>query len=295
MKTTIDELQTLIAIVDLGSITQAAERLEQTTSGVSRTLSRLEKKLGVTLLRRTTRKIDLTNEGEGYLVHAREIVQAIEAAEESVKKKNTAPSGVLRVDSASPFVIHAIAPYVGEFMKLYPSIQIELFSSEQVIDLLEKRIDVAIRIGKLDDSTLHAVSLGTSRRRILASPIYLKEHGTPKTVEALQNHSLIGFTEPRQLNFWPLKNGDETSYLAKHKVAASSGETILHLVREGAGIACLSDFMTAQDRASGKLVQILANQTIDSREEIHAVYYKNHQLSNRVNVFIQFLKGKLKK
>lgn len=294
MKTTADELLTLITIVDLGSITQAAERLEQTTSGVSRTLSRLEKKLGVTLLRRTTRKIDLTPEGESFLNHAREIIQAFEGAEESVKKKSMIPSGILRIDSASPFILHAITPYVREFMKMYPAINIELFSNERTIDLLEKRIDVAIRIGKLEDSTLHAVSLGSSKRRIFASPAYIKEHGIPKTVEDLNNHRLIGFTEPRHLNYWPLKTNSDGSYLAKYHIAASSGETILHLTREGAGIACLSDFMTAKDRADGTLVQILSNQTLDSKEQIHAVYYKNFQLSNRVNLFIKFLKTKMK-
>ena len=293
-KTTVDELQTLISIVDLGSITNAAESLEQTTSGVSRTLSRLEKKLGVTLLRRTTRKIDLTPEGEGFLQHARQIIEAFETAEDSVQTKNKMPSGILRVDSASPFIIHAITPHIKEFEKLYPEIRIELFSSERTIDLLEKRIDVAIRIGKLEDSTLHAVSLGTSKRRIFASPAYLKEHGTPKTVEDLDQHHLIGFTEPRHLNFWPIKASSGGPYQAVPKTSASSGETLLHLTRHGLGISCLSDFMTYEARANGSLVQILTNQTIDSKEQIHAVYYKHTQLSNRVNLFIQFLKSKIK-
>lgn len=293
MKTTIEEMQTLISIVDLGSITLAAERLEQTTSGVSRTLSRLEKKLGVTLLRRTTRKIDLTPEGENFLTHARQILQSIEAAEASVSNKENAPTGILRVDSASPFVIHSITPFVQEFMKLYPGITLELYSNDRTIDLIEKRIDVAIRIGKLEDSTLTAVSLGTSRRRILASPAYLKQYGTPKNVDDLQNHHLIGFTDPRHLNQWPLKT-TAGPYLAKCQIGASSGETILNLARENAGIVCLSDFMTMKDRKEGKLVQILANHTIDNRELIHAVYYKNIQVSNRVNLFIKFLKSKLK-
>lgn len=289
MKTTIEEMQTLITIVDLGSITLAAERLEQTTSGVSRTLSRLEKKLGVTLLRRTTRKIDLTPEGESFMTHARSILEAFEVAEESVKNKNTLPSGILRIDSASPFVIHAIIPYMKEFSETYPTINVELYSNERTIDLLEKRIDVAIRIGELEDSTLHAVSLGVSKLRILASPAYLKKHGTPKSVEDLLEHKLIGFTEPRKLNNWPLKH-----FIPKFHMTASSGESIIHLVREGVGIACLSDFMTSEDRAEGKLVQILTSQTLDAKEKIHAVYYKNTQLSNRINVFIQFLKGKMK-
>lgn len=293
MKTTLDELQTFIAIVDLGSITAAAEELDQTPSGISRTLARLEKKLNVTLLRRTTRKIDLTSEGERFLNSAREILQSLDAAEEAVGSKNT-PAGILRVDSASPFILHSVVPYMAEFHQLYPLVQVELFSSERNIDLLENRIDVAIRIGKLADSSLHAVSLGQSKRRILASPEYLKKHGIPRSVEDLQNHLLIGFTDPKELNHWPLKYAGNNRYPVKPRFAASSGETLLHLARQGLGLACLSDFMTGADRDNGNLVQVLTGATLDQKEQIHAIYYKNAQLSLRADVFIKFLKAKLK-
>ncbi|QDK37558.1 LysR family transcriptional regulator [Bdellovibrio sp. NC01] len=293
MKTTLDELQTFIAIVDLGSITAAAEELDQTPSGISRTLARLENKLDVTLLRRTTRKLDLTSEGERFLNSAREIIQSLEAAEEAVGSKNT-PAGVLRVDSASPFILHSVVPYIPEFHQLYPNVQVELFSSERNIDLLENRIDVAIRLGNLADSSLHAVHLGQSKRRVLASPSYLKKHGTPKSVEDLQNHKLIGFTDPKELNQWPLKNSGSNRYLIKPDFAASSGETLLHLARQGLGLACLSDFMTGPDRESGALVPVLTGATSDQKEQIHAIYYKNAQLSLRADVFIKFLKAKLK-
>lgn len=293
MKTTLDELQAFIAIVDTGSISGAAEELEQTPSGVSRTLARLEDKLSVTLLRRTTRKIDLTAEGERFLASARDIIQALETAEDAVGSKNT-PSGVLRVDSASPFILHSVVPYMAEFNRLYPEIQIALFSSERNIDLIENRIDVAIRLGDLADSSLHAVNLGSSKRRVWASPAYLKEHGTPKTVEDLQNHQLIGFTDPRVLNHWPFRYNGSNRYIAKPKYSASSGETLLRLALNGVGIACLGDFMTKADQQSGKLVQVLAGATVEHREQIHAIYYKNAQLSLRAGVFIKFLKAKLK-
>ncbi|WP_413943091.1 LysR family transcriptional regulator [Bdellovibrio sp. HCB-162] len=293
MKTTLEELQAFIAIVDNGTISGAAEELNQTPSGISRTLARLEQKLKVTLLRRTTRRLDLTAEGERFLTSARDVIQALESAEEAVGSKNM-PSGVLRVDSASPFILHSVVPYMTEFSRLYPEIQIELYSSERNIDLLENRIDVAIRIGALADSSLHAVNLGSSKRRILASPEYLKEYGTPKTVEDLQKHQLIGFTDPRELNHWPLKYGGGNKYIAKPKFCASSGETLLQLARSGAGIVCLGDFMTNPDRQNGQLVQVLAGATVDQREQIHAIYYKNTQLSLRADVFIKFLKGKLK-
>ena len=292
-KTTLDEIQAFIAIVDRGSITAAAEDLEQTTSGLSRTLSRLEAKLGVTLLRRTTRKLDVTAEGENFLAKAREIIQALANAEESVGNKNT-PSGVLRIDSASPFILHAVVPHLKEFNQIYPDVQVELFSSERNIDLLENRIDIALRIGQLADSTLHAVKLGSSKRRVLASPAYIKQHGSPKSVEDLKGHHLIGFTDPIELNNWPLKYNGGVKYPAKPKTRASSGETILQLVRNGMGISCLGDFMTFADREKGLLVPVLTGACVDEREEIHAVYYRNTQLSLRADVFIKFLKSKLK-
>ncbi|WP_374035235.1 LysR substrate-binding domain-containing protein [Bdellovibrio bacteriovorus] len=293
MKTTLDELQTFITIVDTGSISAAAEELNQTPSGISRTLARLEKKLRVTLLRRTTRKLDLTAEGERFLQSSREVIQALENAEESVGSKST-PSGVLRIDSASPFILHSVVPYLNEFHKLYPEVQVELFNSERNIDLIENRIDVAIRIGELADSSLHAVSLGQSRRRVLASPQYLKAYGTPKSVEDLENHVLIGFTDPQKLNQWPLKYNGGTRYPIKAKFSASSGETILHLVKSGLGIACLGDFLTISEREKGDLVQVLPGAAVEQKEQIHAIYYKNAQLSLRADVFIKFLKGKLK-
>lgn len=294
MKTSLEEMQTFVSIADSGSITAAAEVLEQTTSGVSRTLSRLEKKLGCTLFRRTTRRLALTQEGDTFLDHARRILASFEEAEESVKPKNLAPSGLLRVDSASPFILHVIAPNMKEFNDLYPQIQVELHTTDRIIDLLEKKVDVAIRISSMEDSTLHATKLAPDKKRILASPAYLKKHGTPKTVKDLQDHQLLGFTAPRELNHWPLKSEIGNSYPAKPFMAASSGETLLHLALSGLGIVCLSDFMTKPDLESGALVQILKDQTVDSKREIHAVYYKNTQLSQRTQVFTQFIKKKLK-
>ncbi|MBO9668505.1 MAG: LysR family transcriptional regulator [Bdellovibrio sp.] len=294
MKTTFEEIQIFTAIADSGSITKAADQLGQTLSSLSRSLGRLEKKLGVSLFRRTTRRLDLTEEGEQFLMHARDIMSRIEMAEDLMRDKGNAPSGVIRLDSASPFVLHAIVPYIQEFTALYPAIQLELHSNERVIDLLEKRIDVAFRIGKLEDSTMKATFLGASRRRLLASPEYLKKHGNPKTAEELSQHRLLGFTAPKELNLWPIKD-DRGQFLAQNLfVAASSGETLLQLVKAGAGIACLADFMTGPERSSGELVQVMKSQTLEIKEEIHAVYYKNIGPSQRASLFVKFLKNKLR-
>jgi DNA-binding transcriptional LysR family regulator len=289
MKTTFEELQAFVAVAVAGSITAAADRLGQTVSGVSRALGRLEKKLDTTLLRRTTRRIELTEEGATFLVQARAILASIDAAEEQIATRRQQPSGLLRVNAATPFMLHVIAPLVPEFRLAFPGITLELDTDELNIDLLERRTDIAVRIGALRDSTLHARALCTSRLRILASPAYLAAHGRPKIVADLAGHALLGFTQPELLNRWPLRglHGDE--WPVEPTIRASSGETLRRLALQGAGIACLSDFMTLQDCKRGDLVQVLARDTADVRQAIHAVYYRNTQLATRISCFLDFL------
>ena len=293
MKTTLDELLAFVRVVDSGSISAAAEQLTQTASGVSRALSRLEEKLDVTLLRRTTRRFELTEEGQAFLAQARKILEAVESAEEQMKVRRQKPAGRLRVNAAAPFMLHAVVPLVAGFRAQYPDIQLELHSSDQIIDLLEQRTDVAIRIGPLRDSTLHARPLGSNRLRILASPTYLKAHGTPKSVEQLSGHSLLGFTQPDSLNQWPLRHAQGDTYSITPSLSASSGETLRQLALSGAGIVCLADFMTAADRASGELVQLLLRDTVEVRQPIHAVYYRNTALASRITCFLDYLSSQL--
>ena len=146
MKTTLDELQAFTHVVDTGSISAAAEQLGQTASGISRALSRLEDKLGVTLLRRTTRRLELTEEGGAFLAQARRILAAVEQAEEQMSLRRQAPAGRLRINTASPFMLHVIVPLIGEFRALYPQIELELHSDDRIIDLLERRTDLALRV-----------------------------------------------------------------------------------------------------------------------------------------------------
>ncbi|GKS84176.1 LysR family transcriptional regulator [Acidovorax sp. SUPP1855] len=294
MKTTLEELQAFAAVVDGGSITAAAEHLGQTVSGISRALARLEKKLETTLLRRTTRRIELTEEGQAFLARTRAILAALDDAEEHMAARRLQPAGRLRVNAATPFMLHAVAPLVPEFRRAYPQITLELDTDELNIDLLARRTDVAIRIGPLRDSTLHARPLATSRIRVLASPAYLAEHGRPRTAAALGRHTLLGFSQVESLNRWPLRGAHGDEWPITPDITASSGETLRQLALRGAGIVCLSDFMTAADRERGDLVQILAKDTADVRQPISAVYYHNTQLAARIACFLDFLQERLK-
>ncbi|WP_034297728.1 LysR family transcriptional regulator [Herbaspirillum sp. RV1423] len=288
-----DEMRIFIAVVEAGSLSAAAEVLEQTTSGVSRALTRLEEKLGTSLLTRTTRRMELTEEGQVFLEQAREIVAAMEQAEESIRIRSQKPVGKLRVDASVPFMLHCIVPHVGAFREAYPDIELDLTTNDRFIDLVEQRTDIAIRIGELQDSTLHAKPLSSARLQLLASPDYLRRHGTPKTVKDLDKHQLIGFTQPEGLNHWPLQHEDGDRYPIKPAFRASSGETIRQLALHGQGIVCLSNFMSDADVEAGRLVRVLEKSHTAFRQKIHAVYYRNTQISRRISCFLDFLQCKL--
>src|SRR6266702_3349679 len=297
MKTSTDELLVFVTVIDSGSITAAAEKLQQTVSGVSRALTRLEKKLDTALVRRTTRRLQLTEEGEAFLQRARAILDAMEEAEDSVTRGRERPSGRLRVDAASPFMLHCVAPHMKAFSALYPEIRLELTSNERIVDLLEQKVDVAIRIGALQDSTLHARALGSSKLRVVASPAYLAEYGEPRSVEALRSHRLIGFTAPEHLNRWPLREGGKgsaESLKIEPSITASSGETLRQLALSGWGIACLADFMTAADIREERLVPILGNVLVDERQPVSAVYYQSASLAGRVQCFLDFMAARVR-
>jgi DNA-binding transcriptional LysR family regulator len=213
----------------------------------------------------------------------------VESAEEQMAARRERPAGRLRVDAAMPFVLHVIVPLVADYRARYPEVQLELNSSERYIDLLERRTDVAIRIGPLADSTLHARSLGRCRLQLLASPGYLAEHGEPASVAALGQHTLLGFNEPESLNRWPVPGDADGQLLVRPDIAVSSGETLRRLAVEGVGITCLSDFVTERDRAAGTLVPVLAAQTLDVYQPIHAVYYRNTAVSARISSFLDHL------
>ena len=286
MKTTFDELQAFAAVVDGGSITAAADQLGLTISATSRTLARLEDKLSTTLLRRTTRRIELTEEGASFVQHARAILAQVDAAEEDMAARRQQPAGRLRVDAATPFALHVLVPLLAGFRARYPLVELELVSNEGYVDLLEKRTDVAFRIGALKDSSLHARPIGASCLRVLASPGYLKRQGTPTQVAQLAQHQLLGFTQPDSLNRWPLKAADGEPLHIRPSLAASSGETLRQMALADLGLVCLSDFMSRADRESGALVQVLARHTQATRQPIHAVYYRNTALASRITCFV---------
>ncbi|SHI22568.1 LysR family transcriptional regulator [Pollutimonas bauzanensis] len=289
----IDSLLAFVAVSDTGSFTGAAERLGQTPSGMSRALSRLESQLGMALITRTTRRLDLTEEGEWLLLRARKLLADLQDTEEQLVACFSQPSGLVRVNAATPVLDHLLAPLAAEFMDSYPLLRLEMISGETVIDLIEERVDLAIRIGPLADSTLNARRLGSSPLKLLASPQYLARHGTPLGIEDLSNHRLLGFTAPASLNIWPLAHESGDGLPVQPAVAASSGETLRHLALAHAGVACLADFLTREDVARGALAPVLEAATLPWRQPVWAVFYKQGTLAPRVAALVNFLAQRL--
>lgn len=290
MKATLEEVEVFLAVVDTGSLTSAAEHLGQPVSTTSRLLARLEEKLQTTLLQRTTRRLHLTDEGCGFAKDARRILESVRIAEDRLMERRGRPSGPLHVDAASPFMLHVLVPLLPAYRAQHPEVDLVLHSNEGFIDLLERRVDLAIRIGELKDSTLHSRLLGHTRVRLVASPGYLLRHGVPEDADALRrNHELIGFIQPDVLNVWPLLAGDGQPLRIEPTIMSGSGETIRELAIAGMGIGCLSDFMTARDLAEGRLVEVLSQVVMAKTKPVSAVYYKQSAVSGRIASMVGYL------
>lgn len=291
MLTRSDDLEIMLTVVDSGGFSAAAQTLDIQVARVSRSVSRIESQLGVSLFNRTTRRVELTEEGRQFVDSVRLGLQMIQSAEEEIVSRGELPKGRLRVDAASPFVFHQLVPIVGEFNEAYPDIELELTSNEGFVDLIEKRTDVAIRIGKLADSTLHARPLGKSLLYMVASPSYLAKRGIPQNADELSTHQTVGFTGAKVLNHWPLPN---QNFVAP-TMTASNGETVRQLVLAGNGIACLSGFMVQQDITEGRLIPVLEHLKLNDtdRERVNAVFYKSSSVSKRISVFIDFIQPRL--
>jgi len=289
MKASSEELKVFIAVVESGSFSRAAEQLQMANSAVSRTVKKLENKLGVSLLTRTTRQLALTYEGELYFRRVQKLILEMATAENELIERQQAPQGVLRIDAATPVILNLLMPMIKPFRERYPAVTLSLISSESFINLIDRKVDVAIRAGDLTDSTLRARLLFTSYRKMVATPAYLAKYGTPASVEALAHHQCLGFVETPRLNRWPVSANGSDLYEIDAAMSSNSGETIKQLCLNDQGIACLSDFMVNAEIAAGTFVEVLAEQRIAVEMPFNAVYYSDLGVSQRVRAFIDFL------
>lgn len=294
MKLKLSELEAFVAVAESSSFNLAAERLETASSVVSRSIKKLESELETTLFNRTTRSVTLTGEGTWLIDRVRRISEEVVAIDHHFSQKHKQPQGTLTVDAASSFALNAIVPLLSEFTRLCPDVEVTLVSNDSITDLIERRVDVAIRVGPLSDSTLKARKLGVTQRGLYASPDYLKRVGYPDCSTQLSNYQCLGFDKYKSLNTWPLMDefGNELTIIPQ--MSSNSGETLKQMAVNGLGIACLSNFTVHQELELGSLEPVLERFWVNENIPINAVFYSEQSLSPRVRVFIDFLVSKIK-
>ncbi|MBO9707187.1 MAG: LysR family transcriptional regulator [Caulobacter sp.] len=283
------EMEVFVRAVELGGFSPAARTLKMTPSAVSKLVSRLETRLGARLINRSTRKLQLTPEGELFHERALRVLAEIDEAEIAVAASQ-APRGRVRVNSNVPFGLHHLLPLVPRFSERHPKVILDIVLSDLVVDLMDARTDVAIRVGPMRASQLIARKLGESRMAVVASPAYLAKRGAPQTPDDLAAHNCIGFNFARHCDKWPFVDGNDRLSLPIHGDAtAGDGETSRRLVLAGQGLARLSHFHIGPDIAAGRLVPVLEAFNPGDVEEIHAVYVGGGRLPMRVRAFVDFL------
>ncbi|MGE8413284.1 MAG: LysR family transcriptional regulator [Pseudomonas sp.] len=278
------EMETFVAVVECAGLSAAARLRRVTPSSVSKLLARLEARLGVRLLNRSTRQLQLTPEGLGFYNNSLRLLADLREAEGEASS-GRAPTGRVRVNTSASFGLHVLAPLVAEFVQRYPAVSLDLIHSDALVDLLGEHTDVAIRTGPLADSQLVARKLGQTRSLIVGSPAYLARCGTPQTLEQLSRHCLLGFDYARALPGWHSGHVQPQA-----RVQASDGEALRHLALHGVGLAQLAAFTIADDLAAGRLVPVLESFNQAPVESFYAVYIgRGGHLPARVRVFIDFL------
>lgn len=283
------EMLVFATVAQEGSLSAAARTLGLTPSAVSRIIARTEQRIGTRLLLRTTRAMTLTCEGEAYLRGARRILADMTEVEEAITAQGV-PKGRLRVNAALGHGRLAIVPLVAAFSARYPQIVVDLSLGDEVVDILAGEADVAIRFGHLPDSPLTARKIGETGQKVVASPDYLKLHGTPKTPEDLLQHNCLRFNFRRAEPNWPfVRDGQEFALKITGNIECSSGEALAQLARVGAGIARIGTFSVAEDLKRGDLVSLLDAYNPGDIEPIHAVFVGGQAMPARVRVFVDFL------
>ena len=287
------ELEIFAAVVAAGSFSAAGRTLHLTPSAVSRTIDRIEARLGVRLLLRTTRTLALTAEGHAYVGAARRILTDLDDVEQAIADQG-APRGRLRVSAALSHGRLCIVPLLGAFARRYPHILVDISLSDAIVDIAAGQADVSIRFGPLADSPLAARKLGESRRVIVASPDYLALHGVPAVPEDLHHHNCLNFNFRRAEPVWPFrKDGRDYALTVKGGIEANNGETLGQLAIDGVGITRVGAFSVVDEIASGRLVPLLENYNPGDVEMIHAVFVGGANMPARVRVFVDFLVERL--
>jgi DNA-binding transcriptional LysR family regulator len=284
------ELQAFVAVVETGSFTAAAERLDTAKSAVSRRVSALEERLGVQLIRRTTRKLNLTDTGQSFYEHSARILADLDEAESAVLQQHGELRGTLRVALPMSFALRHMSEPVAEFSRRHPRVKFDFDLNDRRVDLLQDGMDLALRIGRLQDSTLIARRLFDVRAIVCASPTYIEQHGIPETPDDLVSHRCLVYSNVPDPGRWTYRDAASAQHVVdvNATMLASSGDFLGEAAVNGQGIVLQPTFIAGDRIHSGELVRILEDYEWPIAPA-YVVYPPTRHLSYRVREFIDFL------
>ena len=278
-----------VAVAETESFTRAAKRLDVSTAHVSRQISALEDRLSTRLFYRTTRRVSTTEAGQIYYQHCRQILDALEQAERSMTNMQLVPQGRLRLTAPVTYGEKSIAPLVNDFVLRYPELDVEMKLTNQQLDLVAEGYDLAVRLGKLDDSSLMARRLASRTLYVCASPAYLAVHGTPHSLSELEHHNCL----QGNLGYWRFQDaGHPRNVRIRGNVRCDSGRALLDAALKGVGIVQLPDYYVGPALDAGTLIPLLTHYQEDD-DGIWAVYPHNRHLSPKVRMLLDYFADSL--
>lgn len=287
-------LETYVAVVETGSFSAAARRLDVGQPAVSKSVAQLEDKLGVRLLLRANRQLVPTDAGRDYYSYARRVIDEAEEADEAARGSAVALTGTLKVCAAVTFARLHVVPHLAGFLESHPGLSIDVILDDRNVDLLLEGIDVALRMGDLVDSNLTARRIGQSRRLVIATPAYLARAGMPDSPDELAAHQAIVYDQGGGGSSWRFQKGaDDVAVTLSGRLRVTAAEGVRAAVLGGLGLSVASEWMFAPELADGSVVQLLPEWNLPSID-LWAVFPSGRRASAKARAFVDFVQASLK-
>jgi len=287
-------MQAFISVVESGSFSESARRLGLSQPSVSRQINGLEAQLGVRLLQRTTRSLSLTEAGQVYYEKARLIQRAVTEASQAISGFKDSPSGLLRISAPHTWTEAKIAPHLGEFLSLYPDIKLDIQCNDNIQDMVEKRLDLVIRVGHAADSSYIAIPFAKVNMVLCASPDYLQKYGKPKTLADLNNHNIIIFDKFDKFIFTNDQNQQQITLTGS--LIMNSVASIISAVSQNIGLSLLPDLLIKKKLEQGELIEVMPEYKVEIKglavDQAFAMYSSRKQMPAKVRAFLDFYKNK---
>jgi len=282
----VSDMRIFTAVIDHGGLSAAGRDLHLSPAMISKRLARLEERLGTRLVNRTTRRLSLTDAGEGYYERCKRILDDIEEAEQIAASQNLTPRGAMKVSVPAGFGRLHVAPHIPDFLQQYPEVQLHLALSDGIVDIVDDGFDLAVRIAELKDSSLMARRLGPNNRIIVATPDYWRQHGKPKTPQELERHNCIAHDS---IATWSFRGPEgEIRFKPQGNFSTNNGDAVTEALLGGMGVSLKSTWDVGRYVRDGELEPVLLDY-LPPGVEMHAVWPSSRLLSAKVRCFIDFL------